>query len=93
MAALLPVAEHSLVFQQNTYKFSKIAYDGTTVTFKVDQSAIAANAVLPASGTPTVTISDSDSDFERTVSLANGAPAGTVVIVTTHTGTAAGTQR
>lgn len=92
MAALLPVAEKNFEFSSRIYKLSKIAYDGTDVTFKVDQSAVSAVAVLPASGAPTVTLGAPDSNFEKTVTLAAAASPATVIIVTVHGKTVASTR-
>lgn len=90
MAALLPQAEKNFEFSGRIYKLTKIAYDATEVTFKVDQSAETAVAVLPASGAPTITLGAADSNFEKTVTLAAGSAAGTVIIVTAHGSTVAG---
>ena len=92
MAALLPVSETNVEFASRIYKLSKLAYDGTAVTFKVDQSAISAVAVLPASGAPTVSLGATDSNFEKTITLAAGASSATVVVVTAHGQTVAGTK-
>ena len=92
MAELLPVSEKNVEFQSRIYKFSKLAYDGTAVTFKVDQSAVSAVAVLPASGAPAVALGSSDSNFEKTVTLASGSSSATVIVVIAHGKTVAGVQ-
>jgi hypothetical protein len=92
MGALLPTSEKNYEFQSRMYKFSQIGYDGTEVTFKVDQNADAAVVVLPVSGAPTATLSASDSNFEKTVTLSASSAAATVVVVTTHGKTIAGVK-
>ena len=84
MAELLPVSEKVVDFQSRGYKFSKIAYDGTAVTFKVDQSAVGVVTTLPVSGAPAVTLSAADGNFEKTVTLASGSSRDTVIVVTVH---------
>lgn len=92
MAELLPTSEKNYEFRSKIYKFSEFAYAGTEITFKVDQSAVSSVAVLPASGAPTVTLGSSDSNFEKTVTIALGSASATVVIVTAHGKTAAGVK-
>ena len=86
------VSENVVEFSGRFYKITRVGYDGTTTTFKVDQSAISAVALLPASGAPAVSLGSGDSSFEKTVTLASGSTAGTVTVVIAHAGTVAGTK-
>jgi hypothetical protein len=92
MAELLPTSENNFNFRSRVYKLSEIAYDGTNVTFKVDQSAESVSTVLPFSGAPIASLGSSDSNFEKTVTLASGSSSATVVVVTVHGKTVAGAQ-
>ena len=92
MAALLPASEKNFEFQSRIYKFSKLLYDGTAVTFKVDQSAESVVVILPASGAPAATLGTSDSNFEKTVTLAAGSATAAVIVVTAHGKTVAGVK-
>jgi hypothetical protein len=92
MGALLPTAEKNYEFKSRIYKFSQISYDGTEVTFKVDQSAESAVVILPASGAPTASLGSSDSSFEKTVTLSSGSASATVVVVIAHGQTVAGAK-
>ena len=92
MAALLPASEKNFEFQSRIFKFSRLAYDGSVVTFKVDQNAEGVATVLPVSGAPGVSLSASDSNFEKTVTLASGSSSASVIVVTSHGKTVAGAK-
>jgi hypothetical protein len=86
MAELLPTSENNFNFRSRVYKLSEIAYDGTNVTFKVDQSAESVSTVLPFSGAPIASLGSSDSNFEKTVTLAAGGTASIVIVIAAHGG-------
>jgi hypothetical protein len=86
------VSENVVEFSGKFYKITRISYDGTATTYKVDQSAINAVALEPASGAPSVSLGAADSSFEKTVTLAAGSTAATITVVVAHAGTPAGTK-
>ena len=80
------VAEQAVSAFNRNYKFTRVNYTGTAVTFLVDQSATAVAVVEPASGAPAVTLSAADANFEKTVTLAAGSSGTVVTVVTAHSG-------
>lgn len=90
----MSVLSESVVEVDGTqYKFSKVQHTaGTASTFKVDQSAVSVVIAKPSSGAPSVSLGSADSNFEKTVTLAAAGSSGLVTVMTTHSGTAAGTK-
>jgi hypothetical protein len=84
----IPTSETTFQFAGTFYKLSKVPYSGVATDFKVDQSAVSAVLLEPASGGPTVTLGAADSSFEKTVNIAAGGTneGGTVTVISAHTG-------
>jgi hypothetical protein len=78
--------EKFVSFEGRNFKLHSVPYDGSTTTFKTDQSATAVAVIEPASSQPTVSLGAADSDFLKTVTVAAGGQSlgGAITVIIAH---------
>jgi hypothetical protein len=80
------LSDHAFSAFGKEYKLFRVNYTGAAVAFSVDQSASSVAVVESGSSAPAVSLGASDSNFEKTVTLAAGGTASIVIVIAAHGG-------